>query len=118
MAKPFSPVYEAGGFLFVSGKIGVDPESGELPAGDVKAQVRFTLQAIAAELKNQGSSMAAVSKTTVFLTDMRNFAEMNEEYVKHFPEPLPARSCIAVSALPRNGALVEIEAIAYTGKDS
>jgi len=115
---PFSPAYRAGDFLFISGKIGVDSGSGGLPSGDVQKQVRFALEGIAAELKKQGSSMAAVSKTTVFLTDMRNFAEMNEEYVKHFPEPLPARSCIAVSALPRNGALVEIEAIAYMGEDA
>ncbi|MFP4178909.1 MAG: RidA family protein [Spirochaetaceae bacterium] len=111
---PFSPSLRAGSFVFVSGKIGMDADSGGIPPGDVTAQTRQTLENIGKELAKQNLSLENVVKTTVFITDMRNYAAMNEEYVKHFPSKLPARSCVAVSSLPRVEALVEIEAVAYT----
>jgi 2-iminobutanoate/2-iminopropanoate deaminase len=113
---PFSPSYAAGPFVFVSGKIGADPDTGALPPGDLRKQTRLALENIRKVLEDGGLSLEDVVKTTVFLTDMRHYPDMNEEYVAVFPEKLPARTCVAVSSLPRVEALVEIEAIAYTGK--
>ncbi|MFO7849739.1 MAG: RidA family protein [Spirochaetia bacterium] len=111
---PFSPSLRAGSFVYVSGKIGIDTSSGVIPPGDITAQTRLVLENIKGELEKQKLSLEDVVKTTVFITDMRNYAAMNEEYVKHFPAKLPARSCVAISSLPRVEALVEIEAVAYT----
>ena len=111
---PFSPSLKKGQFVFVSGKIGTDPETGKIEKGDVKAQTLQILRNMEAELKKHGLGMQDVAKTTIFLTDMRNFDAMNEVYRTKFPEPLPARSCVSVTAVPHVDALVEIELIAYS----
>jgi 2-iminobutanoate/2-iminopropanoate deaminase len=98
--------------VYCSGQIPLDPASGELlGAGDVKAQTHRILQNLSQVLQAAGGSLASVVKTTIFLTDLQDFALVNEVYGSYFPEAPPARSTVQVSALPR-GAQVEIEAIA------
>ncbi len=113
-AFPFSSSLKAGEYIFVSGKVGVDPETGTIQIGDVRAQTEQTLKNLEKELKPYGLDLNSVVKTTVFLTDMRNFEAMNGVYRENFTTRLPARSCVSVSALPHVDALVEIELIAYT----
>lgn len=108
---PYSQSIKAGGFLFVSGQIPLVPETGELVLGDIKMQAERVLENIAAILGAAGTSFDRVVKTTIFLTDMGNFAAVNEVYAKYFPTNPPARACVAVAQLPR-GVAVEIEAIA------
>ena len=108
---PYSQAISAGGFLFCSGQLGLDPATGVLVEG-LEAQTERVLQNIAAILEGAGLSMADVVKTTVFLTDMADFATVNAIYAKHVVDPPPARSTLAVSSLPK-GALIEIEAIAH-----
>ncbi len=96
--------------VFVSGQIGIDPSTGELAGGTVGEQTRRSLENIVAILA-ASSRKFSVIKTTVYLTDMGMFGEMNEAYETFFTEPYPARVCVAVRDLPK-GALVEIEAIA------
>ena len=110
---PFSTSMKVGKFVFVSGKIGMDSVSKEIARGDVFTQTKQILKNLACELKQHGMDMGDVVKTTVFLTDMQYFKEMNIAYVTGFKEPLPTRSCISVSDLPNADALVEIECIAY-----
>ncbi len=110
---PFSSSLKAGKYIFVSGKVGVDPESGTIQVGDIKAQTIQTLENLEKELKTYGLDLNSVVKTTVFLTDMRNFDAMNVAYKEQFTKRLPARSCVSVSGLPHVDALVEIELIAY-----
>lgn len=100
----------AGGFLFTSGQLGLVPETGALPEG-VEAQTRQALTNLSAVLDAAGYSMADVVKTTVFLKNMGDFPQVNEVYATFFPKDPPARSCVAVAALPKDG-LVEIEAVA------
>ncbi len=107
---PYSQAIRSGGMLYVSGMLGIDPESGELGEG-VLAQAEQALQNLAAVLKEAGTDTAAVVKTTVFITDMASFAAVNELYAQYFTAPFPARSCVEVRALPKGG-LFEIEAIA------
>ena len=107
---PYSQAIRSGGMLYVSGMLGIDPESGNLKEG-VLAQAEQALQTLAAVLKEAGTDTAAVVKTTVFITDMASFAAVNELYAKYFTAPFPARSCVEVRALPKGG-LFEIEAIA------
>ena len=107
---PYSQAIEIDGFLFCSGSLGMDPASGQLVDGITK-QAEQALVNLEAVLAEAGMSMADVVKTTVFLTDLNNFAEMNAVYAKHVIEPAPARSTIQVAGLPR-GAMVEIEATA------
>jgi 2-iminobutanoate/2-iminopropanoate deaminase len=112
---PYTPVRIAGDLAFVSGQVGIDPTSKQAEAG-VEAQTRQVLKNLRKQLEDNGLNLGQVVKTTVFLTDMADFAAMNEVYLEYFPEPRPARSCVAVAELPRlsdNPLLVEIEAVAY-----
>lgn len=98
--------------IYCSGQIPIDPASGELVgAGDIKVQTERILQNLAQVLGAAGATLADVVKTTIFLTDLQDFALVNEVYGRHFPEAPPARSTVQVSALPK-GAQVEIDAIA------
>ena len=108
---PYSQAIAAGPFVFCSGQIPLVPETGTLIEGDISSQTERVLQNIAAVLRACGLEMKDVVKTTVFLTDLANFGEMNLVYAKFFPGDSPARSTIQVAALPK-GANVEIEAIA------
>lgn len=108
---PYSQAIKANGFLFTAGQVGFDPESGELVDGGIAEQTLRVLQNLRAILKAGGSDLTAVVKTTVFLVDMADFALMNEVYAEFFGDHRPARSTVAVAALPR-GARVEMEAIA------
>ena len=108
---PYSQALRAGGFLFTAGQVGFDPATGELVDGGIAEQTRQVLQNIRAILEAGGSGLAQVVKTTVFLVDMADFAAMNEVYAEVFGAHRPARSTVAVAALPR-GARVEIEAVA------
>jgi 2-iminobutanoate/2-iminopropanoate deaminase len=108
---PYSQALRAGGFLFTAGQVGFDPTTGELVDGGIAEQTRRVLQNIRAILEAGGSGLAQVVKTTVFLVDMADFAAMNEAYAEAFGTHRPARSTVAVAALPR-GARVEIEAVA------
>ncbi|WP_449242431.1 RidA family protein [Desulfovibrio sp.] len=108
---PYSQAIRAGGFVFASGQIPLVPESGEVDGTDVKTQARRSLENLTAVLKAAGASLEDVVKTTVFITDMAEFPAVNEVYATYFPANAPARSCVAVAALPR-GVKVEVEAIA------
>ena len=108
---PYSQAIGAGQLLFCSGQLPVVPKTGDLVAQDASAQARQVLENLGAVLKAGGSFYAQVVKTTVFLTDLNDFAAMNSVYSEFFPDAPPARSTIQVAALPK-GAKVEIEAIA------
>ena len=110
---PYSLGIRTQDLIFLSGAIGVDPESGALVAGGVGAEARQALTNMSNILAAADSDMAQVVKTTVFLTDIEDYGEVNEVYAEFFPEEPPARSAVQVAALPA-GALVEIEAIAQT----
>ena len=110
---PYSQALRAGGFLFTAGQVGFDPSTGELVDGGIAEQTRQVLTNIRAILEAGGSGLGQVVKTTVFLVDMADFAAMNEVYAEAFGTHRPARSTVAVAALPR-GARVEIEAVAAT----
>ena len=107
---PYSQAICAGGMIYVSGMLGIDPASGNLK-DTVAEQAEQALKNLTAVLKEAGTDTGSVVKTTVFITDMGAFAAVNEIYAKHFSAPFPARSCVQVSALPKGG-LFEIEAIA------
>lgn len=107
---PYSHAVQADGFTFVSGMLGVDPATGKLADG-VEAQAQRSLSNLRAVLADCGLGTDSVVKTTVFLTDMANFTAVNAVYASVFQADCPARSCVAVAALPL-GALVEIEAVA------
>ncbi|MCD8289242.1 MAG: RidA family protein [Prevotella sp.] len=108
---PYSQAIEAGGFVYASGQLPIDPATGAFPEGGVKAQTRQSLLNAQAILQAAGIDLKNVVKTTVYLADMGDFAAMNEVYAEFFAAPYPARSAIAVKALPK-GALVEIECVA------
>ena len=108
---PYSQAIEANGLVITSGQLPIDPATGEFAPGGIKEQTRQSLTNAKAILEEAGISMANVMKTTVFLSDMNNFAAMNEVYAEFFSETFPARSAIAVKTLPKN-ALVEVECIA------
>lgn len=108
---PYSVAIRTGNLIFVSGTIGVDPNTGEFVPGGIEGQTRQTLKNLSEVLKAGGSSLGQVVKTTVFLQDMSEFTLMNAIYAEFFPHESPARSTVEVSALPK-GAIVEIEAIA------
>lgn len=110
---PYSQGVSGGGLVFCSGQIGVDPATGRLEDG-VVAQTRRALENLRAVLSSAGLGMQNVLKTTVFMADMEEFKQMNEEYARYFSKPFPARSTVQAAALPR-GARVEIEAIASSG---
>ena len=109
---PYSQAVDSGaGLVFVSGQLPIDPATGNFPEGGIKEQTRQSLKNIQAILQGGGLSMTSVVKTTVFMADMNDFADMNAVYAEFFSEPYPARSAVAVKTLPK-GALVEIEVIA------
>jgi 2-iminobutanoate/2-iminopropanoate deaminase len=109
---PYSQGIAAGPFVFCSGQIPLKPETGALLEGDISAQTGQVLQNLAAVLRAHGLGIEHVVKTTVFLTDLADFGEMNAIYASYFPSDPPARSTIQVAALPK-GANIEIEAIAF-----
>ncbi len=112
---PYAQAVRAGGLLFLSGQIALDPQTGQLVGADIKQQTRQVLENVRAVLEASGSSLQRVVKCTVFLADMDDFGPMNEEYGAFFQEEPPARTTVAVSRLPR-GALVEIDVIAMAGE--
>ena len=110
---PYNQAVRSGDFVFCSGQIALDPATGELVAGDAGAQTRQAMNNLAAVLTAASATFANVVKTTIFLIDMGDFAAVNAVYGEYFNDTAPARSTVAVAALPRQ-ARVEIEAIAQT----
>jgi 2-iminobutanoate/2-iminopropanoate deaminase len=108
---PYSQAIKAGGFVFVSGQIPIDPQTGEFVSGGVAEQTDRVLKNLSAVLEASGSSLGQVVKTTVFLADMKDFGAMNEVYARFFTAEPPARATVAAAGLPRD-ARVEIEAVA------
>jgi len=108
---PYSQAIRVGNLIYTSGQIPIDPATGAFVEGGIKEQTRQSLTNVKAILEEAGTSMANVIKTTVFMADMADFADMNGVYAEFFSEPFPARSAVAVKTLPK-GALVEIEVIA------
>ena len=108
---PYSQATKVGNFIFTSGQIPINPETGELVKGDIKEQARQVLENLKAVLEAAGSGLDKVVKTTVFINDMNRFGDVNEVYASFFTGNFPARSCVEVSRLPKDVA-VEIEAIA------
>jgi 2-iminobutanoate/2-iminopropanoate deaminase len=111
---PYSQAVEAGGFLFVSGQIPLDPRTGNLVHGDVKAQTEQVMENAKAILAAAGCGMDRVVKTTIYLKSIGDFAVVNEVYGGYFPANPPARATVEVSSLPK-GATVEIDFIAWKG---
>ena len=110
---PYSQAIRIGNLVFTSGQIPIDPATGSFVEGGIKEQTRQSLLNVQAVLNEAGTTMDHVIKTTVFMADMNDFAEMNSVYAEFFNAPYPARSAVAVKTLPK-GALVEIEVIAET----
>lgn len=113
--NPIGPYSQAilvdGKFLYTAGQVAIDPATGHVIEGDIKAQTRQVLKNLDAILKAGGASLKSVFKTTVFLKDMNEFAAMNEVYAEFFSESKPARSTVEVARLPKD-VKVEIEAVA------
>jgi 2-iminobutanoate/2-iminopropanoate deaminase len=109
---PYNHAVRVGELLFCAGQIPLDPATGHVIDGDIKLQTDRVLQNVRVILEDQGLSFGNIVKTTVFMTDLADFAAMNEVYGKYFTSDYPARSTVQVSALPR-GARVEIEVIAH-----
>ena len=108
---PYSQAIRAGSLLFVSGQVPIDPATGAIVDGDIAAQTRRVLQNVGAILEAAGVSFDHVVRTTVFLTDMNDFAAMNDVYATCFTSPAPARATVQVSRLPKD-ARIEIDVIA------
>ena len=108
---PYSQAIKVGNLAFASGQVPIVPATGEFVEGGIKEQTRQSLTNAKAILEEAGTSLSKVVKTTVYLSDMANFAAMNEVYAEFFTQPYPARSAVAVKTLPKN-ALVEVECIA------
>jgi reactive intermediate/imine deaminase len=106
----YSQAIRAAGTVYVSGQIPLDPATGQLVAGDIRAQIHQVFRNLAAVAEAAGLSLASTVKVNVFLTDLGNFAAVNEIMAEYFPQPFPARAAIGVAALPR-GAAVEADAI-------
>lgn len=111
---PYSQGIDTGSLVFLSGQLPVDAQSGELAARDIAGQTRQAILNMRQVLQSAGLTLADVVKTTVFLQDMDDFAQMNAVYAEFFSQPYPARSAVEVAALPK-GARVEIEAVAGRG---
>lgn len=108
---PYSQAIQVGNIIYTSGQIPIDPATGSFVEGGIKEQTRQSLLNVKAILEEAGLIMGNVVKTTVFMADMNDFADMNAVYAEFFAEPYPARSAVAVKTLPK-GALVEIEVVA------
>ena len=108
---PYSQAIRVGNLIYTSSQIPINPATGQFVEGGIKEQTRQSLTNAKAILEEAGTSMANVVKTTVFMADMNDFADMNAVYAEFFTEPFPARSAVAVKTLPK-GALVEIEVVA------
>ena len=108
---PYSQAIQVGNLVYTSGQIPIDPATGAFAEGGIKEQTRQSLTNVKAIFEEAGLSMSNVVKTTVFMTDMGDFADMNAVYAEFFSEPYPARSAVAVKTLPK-GALIEIEVVA------
>ena len=108
---PYSQAIQVGNLIYTSGQLPIDPTTGAFPEGGIKEQTRQSLSNIQAIMEEAGLTMSNVVKTTVFLADMNDFADMNAVYAEFFTQPYPARSAVAVKTLPKN-ALVEIEVVA------
>lgn len=108
---PYSQAVVTGDWVFTSGQIPIDPATGALIEGDISAQTHRVMQNLAAVLKEAGTSLGSVVKTTVYLSDMANFAEMNEVYAEHFGDHRPARATVQAGGLPK-AVDVEIDVIA------
>lgn len=114
---PYSQAVVAGGFVFASGQIPLDPQTGEFVAGGVAEQTEQVMRNLSALMEAAGTSLERVVKTTVFLADMNDFAAMNEVYSRYFSDQPPARATVEAARLPRD-ARVEIEVIALAEKNS
>jgi 2-iminobutanoate/2-iminopropanoate deaminase len=108
---PYSQAIQAANFLFLSGQLPLEPESGELVKGDIRQQTQRVLENVKGVLESQNLGLKDVVKVTIFLKDMGNFSQVNEVYATYFPTSPPARSTVEISGLAR-GAGIEIEAIA------
>ena len=108
---PYSQAIRIGDFLYTSGQIALDPESGIFLSGEIEEETEQTLKNISAILQAGGVNFENVIKTTVYLSDLNDFTRMNQVYEKHFSKNKPARACVQVAALPK-GAKIEIDAIA------
>lgn len=108
---PYSQAIQVGNLIYTSGQLPIDPATGAFPEGGIKEQTHQSLLNVQAILNEAGADMSHVVKTTVFMADMNDFADMNAVYAEFFAEPYPARSAVAVKTLPKN-ALVEIEVVA------
>lgn len=108
---PYSQAIEAGGFIFTSGMIPIDPAVNEIVEGDITVQAEQAIRNLIALLEASGSGAEQVVKTVVFIKDMNDFAKVNEVYAKYFTGDFPARSCVEVARLPKD-VLIEIEAVA------
>lgn len=111
---PYSQAVVAGGFVFASGQIPLDPRTGEFVAGGIAEQTEQVLRNLTKVLEAAGAGLDRVVKTTVYLADMNDFAAMNEVYGRYFPENPPARSTVEAARLPRD-ARVEIDVVALAG---
>jgi 2-iminobutanoate/2-iminopropanoate deaminase len=114
VAGPYSPAVRAGDWLVLAGQVGLDPASGRIVDGGARAQAERVLANIEAVLSDCGVTLQHVAKTTIFVTDISSFGDVNEVYAQAFGDHRPARSTVQVAALP-GGAAVEIEAWAYVG---
>ncbi|NWF96561.1 MAG: RidA family protein [Candidatus Thorarchaeota archaeon] len=110
---PYSQAIKANGLVFCSGQLPMDPVTGQLVTGSITEQTRQVLSNLRAVLEAAGSSMEKVVKVTVFLRDINDFAQMNEEYAKWFPKEPPARAAVQVARLPKDAG-IEIELIALS----
>ena len=109
---PYSQAVTINGFLFISGQLPINPETGVITTGNAKDMTRQLMNNIGAILTEAGSSLEKIVKTTIYVTDFALFGEVNQAYGDFFGDNPPARSCVQVSSLPK-GACIEIEAIAY-----
>lgn len=113
-AGPYSPGVRANGMVFLSGQIGIDPQTGKLVEGGIQAETARVLENLKTVLEGAGLTLDDVVKTTVFLKDLGDFGQMNEIYAKYFGANPPARSTIQVARMPRDCS-IEVEAIAVSG---
>jgi len=111
---PYSQAVRAGGLIFLSGQLPLDPGSGRLETGGISGQTEMVLTAVRNILEEAGSGLEKVVKVTVFMTDLGGFAELNEVFARFFPADPPARSAVEVAALPK-GAGIEVDVIALDG---